>query len=155
MLKGGDMISHILVASDGSKTSQKAARFAMGLARQTGSKLTLLAVIDRNSLVSRFIPASASPTHLIQPVEDYLRQAAKTYLEKIGEACQKNGIGHQIRIGTGHPVEEIVKTAQKVGADLIVLGSHGRTALQASILGSVTFGVVNKDSKIPVLVVRQ
>jgi nucleotide-binding universal stress UspA family protein len=149
------MISHILVASDGSKTSQKAARFAMGLAKQTSSKLTLLAVIDRNSLISRFMPASASPTHLIQPMEDYLRQAAKAYLEKIGAACQKSGVGHQILIRIGHPVEEIVKAARKVGADLIVLGSHGRSALQASLLGSVTFGVVNKDSEIPVLVVRQ
>jgi nucleotide-binding universal stress UspA family protein len=149
------MISHILIAADGSKTAQKAARFALELAKQTGSKMTLLGVIDRNSLVSRFMPASASPTHLVEPVEDYLRQAAKAYLGKIGAACQKSGVGYRILIRTGHPVEEIIRAAQKSGGDLIVLGSHGRSALQASVLGSVTFGVVNKESKIPVLVVRR
>jgi nucleotide-binding universal stress UspA family protein len=149
------MISHILIASDGSKTAQKAARFALELAKQTGSKVTLLAVIDSAALVSRFMPASASPTHLIEPVEDYLRQAAKAYLGKIRTACQKSGVGSRILIRSGHPVEEIIKAAKKSGADLIVLGSHGKSALQASVLGSVTFGVVNKESKIPVLVVRR
>jgi nucleotide-binding universal stress UspA family protein len=38
---------------------------------------------------------------------------------------------------------------------LIVIGSHGKSALKAAMLGSVTFGVINKESKIPVLVVRK
>jgi universal stress protein A len=52
-------------------------------------------------------------------------------------------------------VEEIVKEARREKADLIVLGSHGRSALKAAVLGSVAFGVIHKDAKIPILVVRR
>jgi putative ABC transport system substrate-binding protein len=52
-------------------------------------------------------------------------------------------------------VEEIVNEAKKARADLIVMGSHGKSALRAAVLGSVTYGVMHKDSKIPVLIVRR
>jgi nucleotide-binding universal stress UspA family protein len=58
-------------------------------------------------------------------------------------------------IRSGHPVEEIVKQAERSKADLIIMGSHGRSALKAAVIGSVTFGVINRDTKIPVLVVRK
>jgi universal stress protein A len=52
-------------------------------------------------------------------------------------------------------VEEIVKKARQEKADLIVLGSHGRSALRAAVLGSVAYGVIHKHAKIPILVVRR
>jgi nucleotide-binding universal stress UspA family protein len=52
-------------------------------------------------------------------------------------------------------VEEIINEAVKSKVDLIVMGSQGRSALKAAFLGSVTFGVIHKDTKIPVLVVRK
>jgi nucleotide-binding universal stress UspA family protein len=58
-------------------------------------------------------------------------------------------------IRTGHPVEEIIKEAEKSKVDLIVMGSHGTSALKAAVLGSITFGVIHKDTKFPVLVVRK
>ncbi|MEF9427589.1 MAG: universal stress protein, partial [Candidatus Mariimomonas ferrooxydans] len=58
-------------------------------------------------------------------------------------------------IKSGHPVDEIVKEAEKLKADLIVMGSHGKSAVKAMVLGSVTYGVIHKDTKIPVLLVRK
>jgi nucleotide-binding universal stress UspA family protein len=55
----------------------------------------------------------------------------------------------------GHPIEEIIKEAERSKVDLIIIGSHGMSALKAALLGSVTFGVIHKDTKIPVLVVRR
>jgi nucleotide-binding universal stress UspA family protein len=52
-------------------------------------------------------------------------------------------------------VEEILKEARKSRADLIVIGSHGRSAIKSAVLGSVTFGVIHKDTKFPVLVIRK
>jgi nucleotide-binding universal stress UspA family protein len=52
-------------------------------------------------------------------------------------------------------VEEIVNESARSKADLIVMGSHGKSALKAAVLGSVTYGVVHKDTKIPVLIVRR
>jgi len=48
-----------------------------------------------------------------------------------------------------------VKEAEKSKAVLIVMGSHGRSALAAAFLGSVAYGVIHKDTKIPVLVVKR
>ena len=56
---------------------------------------------------------------------------------------------------SGHPVEEIINEAVKSKVNLIVMGSQGRSTLKAAFLGSVTFGVIRKDTKIPLLVARK
>ena len=148
-------IKKILVATDGSKTSRKSVEYAVELAKQTGANLMLLSVIDESFFISQSIPAMARPTRLIEPIEDYLRQAAEAYLEEAERLCKKNEIQSKKVIKTGHPVEEIIKEAKKSKADLIIMGSHGKSALKAAFLGSVTFGVIHKDTKVPVLVVRR
>ncbi|RJQ49648.1 MAG: universal stress protein [Nitrospiraceae bacterium] len=149
------MISKILVPTDGSETARKAVEYAAGLAKQTNAAVILLSVIDRSALVAQTIPAESSLTHLVQPVEEYLEKAAAVYLEQAKKVCKKNGIKAAKVIRSGHPVEEIINEAEKSGADLIVIGSHGRSAIASAVLGSVTFGIIHKDTKIPVLVVRR
>lgn len=149
------MISKILVPIDGSKVSHKAAKFAIELAKQTGASLTLLSVIDKRFIVEQSVSASASPTHLKESVEDYLKQSAQASTEEIAKVCERMHIQCKAAIKTGHPVEEIVSEAAKSRADLIVIGSHGKSALKAAMLGSVTYGVMHKDAKIPVLIVRR
>jgi nucleotide-binding universal stress UspA family protein len=149
------MISKILVATDGSETARKSIGYAVDLAKQTGAKITFLSVIDKSFFVSKSIPAAATPIHLIEPIEDYLRQAAEAHLEEVEQLCKKKGVQSSMVIRTGHPVEEIIKEAEKSKVDLIVMGSHGTSALKAAVLGSITFGVIHKDTKFPVLVVRK
>lgn len=149
------MISKIMVPTDGSKAAQKAAKYAVELAKQTGASLTLLSVIDNRFVVSQAVSSAASPTHLKEPVEDYLKQEVKSYSDEIGRLCKRNRIKFNSVIKSGHPVEEIVKEAEKMKADLVVMGSHGQSALRAAVLGSVTFGVAHKTTKIPVLIVRR
>jgi nucleotide-binding universal stress UspA family protein len=149
------MILKILVPTDGSKTAQKSVEYAIELAKQTGATITLLSVIDKSLFVTKSIPAVAAPTHLIEPIEDYLRQAADTYIEQAEKLCKENNVQSKKVIRSGHPEEEIIKEAEKSKVDLIVMGSHGRSAIKAAVLGSVTFGVIHKDTKVPVLVVRR
>jgi nucleotide-binding universal stress UspA family protein len=149
------MISKILVSTDGSKAAQKAARYAVELARQLKASVIVLSVIDNRSLTGQTVPAAKTPRHVIEPVEDYLREAAEGYVGVIRKLCEKNGAQSKTVITTGHPVEEIVKEAKKAKADLIVIGSHGRSALAATVLGSVAYGVIHKDTRIPVLVVKR
>lgn len=149
------MITKILVPSDGSKTSQKAVKYSIGLAKQTGSSIMLLSVIDKSSFIPQSIPASATQKNIMEPLEDYLREASQAHLEDSQRLCDKNGVQSKTVIRLGHPVEEIIKEAKKSNVDLIVVGSHGRSALKASLLGSVTFGIIHKDTTIPVLVVRR
>lgn len=149
------MISKILVATDGSKTALKAVKYAAGLAKQTGAKIVLLSVIDKTHFLVSSIPAVSTPTHLLEPIEDYMRQAAEAYISEAVRLCKKNGVKSKKVIRSGHPAEEIIKEAKISKVDLIVVGSHGRSAMTAAVLGSVTFGVIHKDTKIPVLVVRR
>jgi len=149
------MILKILVPTDGSKVARKAIKYAIELAKQTGAAITLLSVIDRSFMVSQSISPEASPTHLIEPIEDYLRQAAESYTAEIEKLCGQNNIKSKTIIKSGHPVDEIVKEAEKLKTDLIVMGFHGKSAVKATVLGSVTYGVIHKDTKIPVLLVRK
>ncbi len=149
------MISKILVPTDGSKLSKKSVEYAVSLAKQVGAKIALLSVIDKSSLVPQSIPAFASPTKVMEPVENYLKLAAETYLNDAEKVCLKKEVQSTQVIRSGHPVEEIIKEAKNSKVDLIVMGSRGQSALKAAVIGSVTFGVINKETKIPVLVVRQ
>ena len=149
------MISKILVPTDGSKAAQKAARYAVNLATQLKASVIILSVIDNRSLVSQTVVAAETTMQVIQPIEDYLREAAEGYAGEIKKLCEKNGVQSKTVITTGHPVEEIVKEAKKSKADLIVIGSHGRSALAAAVLGSVAYGVIHNDTKIPALVVKR
>lgn len=153
------MIKRILVATDGSLISTKAVRYAAGLARQMRASIILLGVVDLSQLVAQGAPASMMPSagsaRMIMEARDVINKAVAGYLDAAAAECGKKGVRVRKVIKTGHPVQEIVKAAHREKADLIVLGSHGRSALKAVVLGSVAFGVINKDAKIPVLVIRK
>jgi nucleotide-binding universal stress UspA family protein len=154
MINGGCMISKILVPSDGSKTAQRAAGYAIDLAKQLKASIIVLSVIDKRSLIAQTVSALETARHTIEPIEDYLREAAEGYAGEIKKLCDKSGVASKISIQMGHPVEEIVKEAKRSKADLIIMGSHGRSALSATVLGSVSYGVIHKDTSIPILIVR-
>jgi nucleotide-binding universal stress UspA family protein len=154
-IKGELMISKILVPTDGSKTAQKAASYAVGLAKQLKASVIVLSVIDKRPFIGQTVPAAETARQVIEPIEDYLREAAEGYAGEIKKLCEKNGVQSKTVITAGHPVEEIVKEAEKSRAGLIVLGSHGRSAFGAAVLGSVAYGVIHKDTKIPALVVKR
>lgn len=149
------MISKILLPTDGSKTAQKAARYTASLAKKFKASVIILSVIDKGALIGQTIPARKTARHIVEPIEDYLKEAAEGSVGSVKKILQENRVKFDTVIVEGHPVEEILKTAQQTKADLIVIGSHGRSALAAAILGSVAYGVIHKESKIPVLIVRR
>ena len=149
------MISKILVPSDGSKAAQRASGYAVDLAKQLKASIIALSVIDVRSFVAQTVSASETARHTIEPIEDYLREAAEGYAGEIKKLCDKNGVSSRTVIAAGHPVECIVKEAERAKANLIIMGSHGKSALAVAVLGSVTYGVIHKETKIPVLIVRR
>jgi nucleotide-binding universal stress UspA family protein len=148
------MISKILVPSDGSKTSKKAAVYAVSLAKQLKASIIVLSVIEKHTLITTTVPAAKTASHTIQPIGYYLKEAAERYTREIKKLCDKNGVASKIIIKMGHPVTEIVKEAKRSNANLIIMGSHGRSALSATVLGSVSYGVIHNDKSIHVLIVR-
>lgn len=149
------MISKILIPTDGSKAAQKAAMYAVDLAKQLKASVIVLSVIDKRSFTGQTVPAGKTSRHVTEPIEDYLREAAQGYAGEVETLCAKNEVQSKTVITAGHPVEGILKEAARAKVDLIIMGSHGKSALTAAVLGSVTYGVIHKDTKIPVLIVRR
>jgi nucleotide-binding universal stress UspA family protein len=144
------MFNHILVPIDGSETSMVAVSKASGLALAFGSRITLIHVVDNYP----FIGVGAD---YALGQNEYLAAAtssANAALARGVAALAAEGLHSDQRVIDGHVVHEgIVDTAIAIGADLIVMGSHGRTGIEKLLLGSVTQRVL-QDSKVPVLVVK-
>ena len=149
------MISKILVPTDGSKAALKAAIYAIDLAKQLRAEVIALSIIDKRAFMVQTVPAGETAKNVIEPIGDYLRDAAEVYVGEIKKRCDKDGVLSKTVITAGHPVEGILKEAARAKADLIIMGSHGKSALAAAVIGSVTYGVIHKDTKIPVLIVRR
>lgn len=145
------MFKHILVPVDGSETSMKAVARAAALARVFSSDVTLLYVIDP-------YPFTGVGADFAYGQAQYLSAAnaeANAALDAAKDAVVAAGVSQvSAVVGEGHTVHEgVLASVESTGADLVVMGSHGRKGLEKLVLGSVTqrvLGVV----KVPVLVVR-
>jgi len=148
------MIKKILVALDGSAISLKAAKYSADMAKQTGAALVLLTVVDDSALIAQSVPASMSRAHLPQPIGQYMRASSEKIIEKAITLCGKHKVKALGVIRNGRPVDEILSEARKSKADIIVIGSHGKGSIESAVLGSVSYGVIHKNTKYPVLVIR-
>ena len=144
------MFKHILVPIDGSETSMLAVSKATALAKTFGSVVTALYVVDP-------YPFTGVGADFAYGQAQYLSAAtaeANAALDAAKKALQEVGIEADTVVGEGHAVQEgISRALESTGADLIVMGSHGRRGIEKLVLGSVTqrvLGVVH----VPVLVVR-
>ena len=145
------MFQHILVPVDGSPTSMLAVTKAAGLAKAFNSQVTAVYVIDP-------YPFTGVGADFAYGQAQYLSAAtsdAHAALDGVKVTMEQLGIPVDVVMGEGHSVHDgIMEAAKTTGADLIVMGSHGRRGLEKLVLGSVTQRVLS-DSQIPVLVVRQ
>lgn len=125
---------HILLATDGSSYSEAAASVAGHLAKQAGLPVSVVSVVTSSHSEARRMEAERTVA------------ASVERLKALG--LQVEGL-----VVEGRPDEAIVKAAESAGADLIVMGSHGRTGLTKILLGSVAERVIG-HAACPVLVVK-
>ena len=144
------MFKQILVPIDGSATASLAVSKAIGLAQAFGSTVTAIYVIDP-------YPFTGVGADFAYGQAQYISAAtteANVALDATKKAMAEAGVQVTALMGEGHAVHDgILRALESTGADLIVMGSHGRRGLEKLVLGSVTqrvLGVVH----IPVLVVR-
>ena len=144
------MFKHILVPIDGSETSMLAVSKATALAKTFGSVVTALYVVDP-------YPFTGVGADFAYGQSQYLSAAtaeANTALDAARKAMTEAGVPVTTVVGEGHAVHDgIVRALESTGADLIVMGSHGRRGLDKLVLGSVTQRVLGLVH-VPVLVVR-
>lgn len=136
----------ILVAHDGSKSSDKALKKAVEMAVNFNASLTVLAVIPELYLTEL---SDIDRNRIF----DALSRETSEAMEKIRKSLSGKSIEVKTLIRQGDPAEKILETAQKMKVDLIITGSHGRHGTKKFLLGSVSSKVVDY-SKCPVLVVK-
>lgn len=131
----------ILYATDGSEPARAAGRLVAQLPLPEGSTVRLVTVLADDTWE---IPPFLRGTEREWALQNF--QQAENLLARPGVAVR-----HSLLFGD--PAHEIIREAQATGADLIVLGTHGRTGLTGVLLGSVAVNVA-KHARHPVLVVR-
>jgi universal stress protein A len=134
----------ILVAIDEAPIAAHAADVGIELARALGAKVALIFIVQPIAAPDSGIPAS----ELLASAE----QDGKRMLASICQQVPADTTPLQfIRVGT--PATEIVKAATEWPADVVVIGSHGRTGVSRALLGSVAEAVM-RHAPCPVLVIR-
>lgn len=143
----------ILLATDGSKEAQLAARTAAELAKSTGSELHVVCV-EHTPAIFYELPGTIVDPAMQSRMEEGAEEATKTKLEEQAQKIRDAGIEVAgVHVREGFPDEEIVGLAGRLSAGLIVIGSRGRGPLRRALLGSVSDSVV-RHAHCPVLVVR-
>lgn len=130
---------NIVVATDGSKHSISAASEAIGLAKRNSSALTVVSVVPSELMTPTDIDFTMNQRELL--AEKEMHEAEKN-ARTVKEAAQREGVAVKAFILSGKPADAIIETAKDTNADLIVVGSHGRTGLERLLMGSVAERVI-------------
>ena len=141
--------SKILTAIDFSENSECAFDYALTLATQFNAELTIVHVINEPVDLRGFYVPHISFEQLEKEIEESAVNMMETFCStKLGTFTN-----FKKAIVTGIPYDEIIATAAKIDASLIVLGTHGRTGLDRILFGSTAERVV-RSASCPVLTVR-
>ncbi|MCX9010733.1 MAG: universal stress protein [Candidatus Methanoperedens sp.] len=146
------MYKKILVATDGSDYTKKATNHAIELAKLSGAELHAIYVIDtRYGCGPESCILTDTSSERLKSILGCQGDTAIKYIEKL---ANKEGIHTERWIVEGNPAEEIVRLAEELSVDLIVMGTLGSSGIPRFLLGSVADKVI-RTSRIPVLTVRK
>ena len=142
--------SHLLVAIDFTEISEHALERALDLAERLDAQVTVLHVYSLPVLRvadSDFIPSADEAARLTATAEEKL--------DDLVEKHQRTSVKTSRLLRTGRPpAEEINACAEELGAEMIIVGTHGRGAIGRALLGSVAMDVI-RGSRVPVLTVHE
>lgn len=151
-MKSHDNINKILIAVEDSPYSDEAIRYGMMLAKKMGSQIALVHA-DDIPVTTPYVadPMLAETPLLIPEIMHIQEEASKNLMDRI-----KKQYGEDLKITVyskvGRAQDEILAASEEFGADLIILGTHGRTGLDHFISGSVSESVARK-AKCPVMII--
>ncbi|WP_344978955.1 universal stress protein [Compostibacter hankyongensis] len=143
------MFRKILIAVNDDEYARKPAETGFQLARTLNAAVGIVFVIDQRLTVNP-MDNDISPLSPLEIMESLHREADRTLDELMGRYAGDQPA--ERFTPEGRPTAEILNTAESWGADLIILGTHGRSGLMQLLTGSITT-YIKHHSKIPVLIV--
>ena len=154
-------IKEILYATDLSKNSAYAFRYAVISAQKHKARIHIFHVLERmtpstEGLISQYIgedklkrSRKEAEAHMVERIKDRLRQFAERELKNDPQTLKQVA---SIEVVHGDPAAEILQKAEDLGADIIIMGSHGRGIIRHAFLGSVSAQVLHRIRK-PVFII--
>lgn len=146
------MMKKVMIATDGSDMSKRAALVGIDIAKRAGGSIIALYVVD----VSRIshLPGYAMIPGIKEKIIALMKEEGKQATDFAEDRAGEMDVPCQKIISQGNPIEELLRLSRDLEADLLVLGSRGRTGVEKYILGSVAEKVVIQSS-IPVLLIKE
>ena len=138
-------ITNILVPVDHSACSEQALDYAIALAESVGAKVALLSVVG--------IPTYGVPDLGVGITAPMMDNLIADHQKALDAMTKNRPAVSQVLVRAGDARDVILQTAEELGSDLIVMGTHGRRGISRALLGSVTEMIV-RTSPVPVLTVR-
>jgi len=144
-------LRRVLHATDFSRASQRAFAQALEMAQQNKAELVLLHVVT--PIANYVIGDQYTDPSLYARLEETAESEAEKGLAKLAQRARKAVVKVRSVLVRGTTHEEILRAARRWKADLIVIGTHGRTGLSKLLMGSVAGRIVS-NATCPVLTVR-
>lgn len=146
------MYKHLMVPLDRSPFSESALPYARAVARQFNSKITLVSILEPLSPTAA--EWAAHMAEMMLEMRNTARARTLQYLDGIKAELQAEGFEVEIHVAERAGVSQaLLEIVEAIGADTMVMSTHGRTGLQRWMLGSVAERIV-RQSSVPVLLVR-
>jgi nucleotide-binding universal stress UspA family protein len=129
----------ILLATDGSESAQAAVDCLIRFPFPEDSEFTLLTVIDRDVFKGEGVKGiSDEQQEALQETEKLVQDEAQDLLAREAARLRKAGLSETTELRIGHPAEEIVRVAEQLDMDCVIVGSHGMSGIKRFLLGSVS-----------------
>ena len=141
------MPSVIVVGTDGSAHAERALDEAIAIAARDQAALHIVTAFPDSGMLREQVTSSSEPIHV------NLSEVADMVLARAAERAQASGIAAETHSEEADPAEAILDVAQRVNADLIVVGSRGLSGLKRFVIGSVS-SKVSQHAHSNVMIVR-
>ncbi len=144
------MFKKIMIATDGSETSERAAEMGIEIARLSGGKVTAIYVVDLLRL--SHLPGYTTLPGLGKRLLELMQKEGREATKRVEQRARDAGVVFEGVVAEGDPSEELLTRSKESDADLLILGAKGRSGLDRILLGSVAEKVA-RHSRVPVLLV--
>jgi nucleotide-binding universal stress UspA family protein len=154
-------IKKILYATDLSKNSVYAFRYAMNMAEKYNAEIVILHVIEPiPPQVKHYVSLYVNEARWEEKIKTEQEMAIEQIKKRLQEFCKRESqddprcllLVSRILVQPGHPVEEILKAAEEEACEIIIIGTHGKGFLKQTFLGSVARSVLDRARK-PVFII--